>query len=249
MQPPGNPRVYGPGQNYQSPCRARSTASALSSTRAGNGLLRSVTSDRSLNVPPIQMRASAQSRERTPGGLAKPGGTSRARWQYRAYASCPSVLTRPLMPKVVRTPLRMAMISYAYSYVIDALNTAALNAEVRAPMRESWDGRAQPADTALVVGGVIGVAGRHGIGCSGCASAGLQGEKYSETAGGWSVGFGSVLHRAADGDLAELGQPGLGFAGRDLHAGPGQREAVGGGADDECRCPDRGRGGAGERGR
>src|ERR1022692_4044140 len=57
------------------------------------------------------------------------------------------------------------------------------------------------------------------------------------------------LDRAADGDLAELGQPGLGFAGRDLHAGPGQREAVRGGADQEYRYPDRGRVGAGDRGR
>src|SRR6266568_2922706 len=31
------------------------------------------------------------------------------------------------------------------------------------------------ADSALVVGGVIGVAGRHGIGCSGCALAGSAG--------------------------------------------------------------------------
>jgi hypothetical protein len=56
-----------------------------------------------------------------------------------------------------------------------------------------------------MVGGVIGVAGRHGIGCSGCALAGLQDEKYLETGVGWSVGFGSVLRRALDGDLAQFG--------------------------------------------
>jgi len=58
-----------------------------------------------------------------------------------------SVPTRQHMPRVVRAPLRMAMISYAYSYVIDALNAAALNAEARAPMCESWDVRAQPAES------------------------------------------------------------------------------------------------------
>ena len=61
------------------------------------------------------------------------------------------------------------------------------------------------ADSAPVVGGVIGGLEGTELGVLSVPGRGLQDEKYLETGVGWSVGFGSVLHRALDGDLAQFG--------------------------------------------
>ena len=50
----------------------------------------------------------------------------------------------PLLPKVVRAHGRMAMPVCAYSCVIDTVNAAVFNAEIRIPMCWPWGVRAQP---------------------------------------------------------------------------------------------------------